>query len=106
MFPDTQWLLERWEAMVLIRRTEEMLARMIELGEVRCPCHLSIGQEAVAAGVCAALTPEDTMWGGHRSHGHYLAKGGSLHAMLAEILEKDTGCSGGRGGSMHLFDLA
>jgi pyruvate dehydrogenase E1 component alpha subunit len=53
--------------------------------------------------VCAALEPRDTIWGGHRSHGHYLAKGGSLEALLAEILGKTTGCSGGRGGSMHLI---
>ncbi len=104
MIHDTEWLLDRWETMFLIRRTEETIAGMIEAGEVTCPCHLCIGQEAIAAGVCAALEPEDTIWGGHRSHGHYLAKGGSLEAMLAEILGKITGCSRGRGGSMHLLD--
>jgi pyruvate dehydrogenase E1 component alpha subunit len=57
----------------------------------------------VAAGVCAALEPSDTVWGGHRSHGHYLAKGGSLEGLFAEVLLKVTGCSGGRGGSMHLY---
>jgi pyruvate dehydrogenase E1 component alpha subunit len=76
---------------------------MVERGEAGCPCHLCIGQEAVAAGVCSALTPQDSVWGGHRSHGHYLAKGGSLEALFAEILCKPTGCSGGRGGSMHLL---
>jgi TPP-dependent pyruvate/acetoin dehydrogenase alpha subunit len=76
---------------------------MVESGEARCPCHLYIGQEAIAAGVCAALRRTDTVWGGHRSHGHYLAKGGSLEAMFAEILGKETGCSLGRGGSMHLM---
>jgi TPP-dependent pyruvate/acetoin dehydrogenase alpha subunit len=99
----TQWLLDRWETMALIRRTEETIADLIESGEARGPCHLAIGQEAVAAGVCAALEPEDTVWGGHRSHGHYLAKGGSVEALLAEVLGKTTGCSGGRGGSMHLI---
>jgi len=99
----TEWLLDRWETMTLIRRTEETIADLIESGEARGPCHLSIGQEAVAAGVCAALEPEDTVWGGHRSHGHYLAKGGSLEALLAEVLGRTTGCSGGRGGSMHLI---
>lgn len=89
--------------MVRIRRAEEAVAALIESGEARCPCHLCIGQEAVAAGVCAALGPADTIWGGHRSHGHYLARGGSLEALFAEILGKETGCSGGRGGSMHLF---
>ena len=89
--------------MLRIRRAEEAVAQMVESGEAVCPCHLSIGQEAIAAGVCAALHPSDTVWGGHRSHGHYLAKGGSLDAMFAEILGKSTGCSGGRGGSMHLL---
>jgi len=96
--------MDAWKTMLRIRRAEEAVARMVESGEARCPCHLYIGQEAIAAGVCAALTREDTIWGGHRSHGHYLAKGGSLEAMFAEILGKETGCSGGRGGSMHLTD--
>jgi len=99
---ETEWLLERWEIMTLIRRAEERIAEMVESGEVRCPCHLYIGQEAVAAGVCAALTTADTVWGGHRSHGHYLAKGGSLAGLFGEVLLKATGCAGGRGGSMHL----
>jgi pyruvate dehydrogenase E1 component alpha subunit len=72
-------------------------------GEIGCPCHLYIGQEAIASGVCEALNEKDYVWGGHRSHGHYLAKGGSLDAMMAEILGKATGCADGRGGSMHLF---
>jgi len=58
----------------------------------------------VAAGVCAALEPEDTVWGCHRSHGHYLAKGGDVNALMAEILGRSTGCSRGRGGSMHIYD--
>jgi acetoin:2,6-dichlorophenolindophenol oxidoreductase subunit alpha len=89
--------------MLRIRRAEEAIAQMVESGEAACPCHLYIGQEAIASGVCAALDKHDTVWGGHRSHGHYLAKGGSLDAMFAEILGKSTGCSGGRGGSMHLL---
>jgi TPP-dependent pyruvate/acetoin dehydrogenase alpha subunit len=96
------WLLEHWRTMTRIRRTEETIADLIESGQARGPCHLAIGQEAVAAGVCAALNPDDTIWGGHRSHGHYLAKGGSLEGLLAEVLGKATGCSRGRGGSMHL----
>jgi len=98
----TAWLLERWSMMLLIRRAEEAIATMVETGEALCPCHLSIGQEAVAAGVCAALTNSDTIWGGHRSHGHYLAKGGSLEMLFAEVLGRISGCSGGRGRSMHL----
>src|ERR1700681_4766246 len=88
--------------MTLIRRVEERIAGMVESGEVGCPCHLYIGQEAIAAGVCAALRPDDTVWGGHRSHGHYLAKGGSLAGLFGEVLLKNTGCAAGRGGSMHL----
>ena len=99
-----EWLLERWRAMFLIRRAEEAIAELIKSGEARGPCHLCIGQEAVAAGVAAALTREDSIWGGHRSHGHYLAKGGSLEGLFAEVLGRSTGCSRGRGGSMHLFD--
>src|SRR5579863_4000999 len=91
--------LDRWRTMYRIRRAEETIACLPETG----PCHLCIGQEAVAAGVCAALRREDSIWGGHRSHGHYLAKGGSLEGLFAEILGKVDGCSGGRGGSMHLF---
>jgi len=91
MTPETAWLLEQWQTMMLIRRTEERIAEMIESGEVTCPCHLYIGQEAIAAGVCAALTPKDTVWGGHRSHGHYLAKGGSLAGLFGEVLLKTVG---------------
>jgi acetoin:2,6-dichlorophenolindophenol oxidoreductase subunit alpha len=98
-----KWLHEQWTTMLRIRRAEEAIAALIESGEARCPCHLYIGQEAIATGVCAALARTDSVWGGHRSHGHYLAKGGSLVSMFAEILGKVTGCSGGRGGSMHLL---
>lgn len=88
--------------MLRIRVFEERVAALIETKEIRTPCHLCIGQEAIAAGVCAALRRDDYVWGGHRSHGHYLAKGGDLRAMMAEIYGKATGCSKGRGGSMHL----
>ena len=97
------WLSARWREMLLIRRAEEAIAHLVESGEARCPCHLYIGEEAIAAGVCSALTREDTVWGGHRSHGHYLAKGGSLEGLFAEVLGRPAGCSGGRGGSMHLL---
>jgi pyruvate dehydrogenase E1 component alpha subunit len=65
---------------------------------------LCIGQEAVAVGVCGALLREDYVWGAHRSHGHYLAKGGDLKRLMAEIFCRATGCCGGRGGSMHVCD--
>lgn len=88
--------------MLRIRATEERIGQLVESREIKTPCHLSIGQEAIPVGVCAALRQDDTAWGGHRSHGHYLAKGGDLNAMMAEIFGKATGCAQGRGGSMHL----
>jgi pyruvate dehydrogenase E1 component alpha subunit len=92
-----------YKTMLCIRLVEERLSDLLEADEVKCPCHLYIGQEAVATGVCAALRKDDYIWGTHRSHGHYIAKGGDVPAMLAEILGKDGGCARGRGGSMHLF---
>lgn len=89
-----------------IRVVEEVIAELYPEQEMRCPVHLCIGQEAISAGVCANLTPEDYVLGTHRSHGHYLAKGGDLKAMMAEIYGKVTGCCQGKGGSMHLVDLA
>jgi TPP-dependent pyruvate/acetoin dehydrogenase alpha subunit len=91
-----------YRTMVRVRLFEERVAQLVEAREIRTPCHLYIGQEAIAAGVCAALEPRDYVWGGHRSHGHYLSKGGDLRAMMAELYGKATGCSEGRGGSMHL----
>ncbi len=88
--------------MLRIRFSEERIGQLVASREVRTPCHLSIGQEAIPVGVCATLNEDDTVWGGHRSHGHYLAKGGDLNAMMAEIFGKATGCARGRGGSMHL----
>jgi len=91
--------------MLRIRMVEEKIAQLYPEQEIRCPVHLCIGQEAVAAGVCAHLRRQDYVFSGHRSHGHYLAKGGDLKAMLAELYGKATGCSQGKGGSMHLVDL-
>ena len=88
--------------MLRIRVTEERLGDLVAEDEIKCPCHLYIGQEAIAVGVCAALKNNDYVFGTHRSHGHYLAKGGSLKLMVAEIFGRKTGCSRGRGGSMHL----
>lgn len=88
--------------MLRIRIFEERVGTLVAANEIRTPCHLYIGQEAIAVGVCTVLRQDDTVWGGHRSHGHYLAKGGDLNAMMAEIFGKATGCAQGRGGSMHL----
>jgi pyruvate dehydrogenase E1 component alpha subunit len=95
-----------YRTMLRIRLSEEILIEPILKGEIRTPCHLYSGQEAVATGLCATLMKEDYVFGCHRSHGHYLAKGGSLPAMMAEIYCKEAGCSRGRGGSMHLIDPA
>src|SRR5437016_10618697 len=95
-------LLVQLSRMHLIRRAEEQVADLVKSGEARCPCHLAIGQEACAVGVTAAFRSGDRAFGAHRSHGHYIALGGDLDAMFAEILGKATGCSGGMGGSMHL----
>lgn len=95
-----------YREMLRIRRIEEAIAGRYAEQEMRCPVHLSIGQEAVAAGVCAALTQQDGVFSGHRAHAHYLAKGGDLTAMLAEIYGMAEGCCKGIGGSMHMIDLA
>lgn len=89
-------------AMLRIRLFEERVAELILHEEIKCPTHLYIGQEAVAAGVCASLVRGDFVFSTHRSHGHYLAKGGDLKQLMAELYGKATGCSRGRGGSMHL----
>jgi len=91
--------------MLRIRRVEEALVRVYPKQEIRCPMHLSIGQEAVAVGVCENLTIEDKVFSSHRAHAHYLAKGGNLNRFIAELYGKDWGCSKGYGGSMHLTDL-
>lgn len=96
-------LRQMYLTMLRIRQFEEAAAELLERKEIRCPTHLYIGQEAVAAGVCAALRRDDYVFGNHRSHGHYLSKGGDMNRMMAELLGKATGCSKGRGGSMHLF---
>lgn len=88
--------------MVKIRKFEERNAELISPKEIICPTHLYIGQEAVATGVCSALRKEDLVFSTHRSHGHYIAKGGDMATMMAEMYGKVTGCSKGRGGSMHL----
>lgn len=95
-----------FETMLRIRMVEEKIAALYPEQEMRCPVHLCIGQEAIAAGVGMNLSREDYVLSNHRSHGHYIAKGGNLKAMMAEIYGKVTGCSQGKGGSMHLVDLS
>ena len=87
-----------------IREVEELIAREYASQVFRCPVHLSVGQEAIAAGVCSALRITDKVVSTHRSHAHYLAKGGNLLAFFAELMGRVGGCCNGRGGSMHIFD--
>ena len=89
-----------------IRLIEEEIAKDYTNQEMRCPVHLSIGQEAIAVSICSQLKPNDVVFSGHRSHAHYLAMGGSLTGLIHELYGNVDGCSGGRGGSMHLTDLA
>jgi len=90
--------------MIRIRTAEQTIADLYPEGEMRTPTHFSIGQEAVAVGVCTALRRDDVVFSGHRCHAHYLAKGGDLGAMVAEFYGRETGCARGRGGSVHLND--
>ena len=95
-------LKELYETMVKIRKTEEQIAELLLAREIICPTHLYIGQEAVATGACKALDTNDYVFSNYRGHGHYLAKGGDLNKMFAELYGKFTGTSKGKGGSMHL----
>ena len=99
----TESILEMLESMALIRCAEEQIAEMVEAGEVKCPCHFAIGQEATAVGVAANLRSTDRGFGAHRSHSHYLASGGSVDGLMSEILGRAAGASRGMGGSMHLY---
>jgi 2-oxoisovalerate dehydrogenase E1 component len=92
-----------YRTMQLIRTTEEQLARLHARGLVHGACHTYVGEEAIAAGVCAHLRADDAIFSTHRGHGHALAKGLPPHELIAELLGRSTGCSRGRGGSMHLF---
>ena len=98
-------LLDLYSRSFLIREVEKRISSEYSNQEMRCPTHLSIGQEVVAATMGVLATNKDTFISTHRCHAHYIAKGGSLEKMLAEIYGKEEGCSLGRGGSMHLMDL-
>ena len=97
---------ELFYSMLRIRRVQERIESSYLQGEMKTPVHLCIGQEAIAVGVCTALNKDDYVMSNHRGHGHYLAKGGDLKALIAELHCKKTGCSKGNGGSMHLVDVS
>lgn len=98
------FLKKLYTTMVQIRLCEESFVDPILSGEIRCPVHLYTGEEAVATGVCASLSKQDYIFGTHRSHGHFIAKGGSIEELISEVYCKEEGCSRGRGGSMHVID--
>jgi pyruvate dehydrogenase E1 component alpha subunit len=97
-------LINLYKKSLLIRIVEETIAEKYSEQEMRCPVHLSIGQEASATGVCLSLKNKDVMFSSHRSHAHYIAKNCNLKEMICELYGKANGCIGGRGGSMHLQD--
>lgn len=93
------------ESLYTIRIVDEEIAKIYPSDVIKCPIHLSTGSEAVSVGVCSALKKTDYVIGGHRSHGIYFAKGGSLNKFMSELYGRENGCSGGKGGSMHLISL-
>src|SRR4051812_28157204 len=96
-------LVSLYRQMLLIRRCEEQLAKSHQRGLIHGACHTYVGQEAIAVGVCAHLQTDDAAFSTHRGHGHALAKGVPPEQLIAELYGRATGCSRGRGGSMHLF---
>ena len=103
--PGPETLARVYRSLRLIRRVEEEVARIYPTDKIKSPVHLSIGQEAVAVGICDALNKDDVMSATYRGHAGYLAKGGDLKQMMAELYGKGTGCAGGKAGSMHLVDM-
>lgn len=95
-----------YRALYRIRRVEEEVAKAYPTDKIKSPVHLSIGQEAIAVGVCEGLRPTDVVFASYRGHAAYLAKGGDLRMMIAELYGKVTGCAKGKGGSMHLIDVS
>ncbi|MBI5561547.1 MAG: thiamine pyrophosphate-dependent dehydrogenase E1 component subunit alpha [Deltaproteobacteria bacterium] len=93
-----------YSSMLRIRLFEERIAALYPEQEMKCPVHLCIGQEAIAAGVCLNLEKRDYVFSNHRGHGHALAKGAPMRPLMAEFYGKKTGCSRGKGGSMHIAD--
>jgi TPP-dependent pyruvate/acetoin dehydrogenase alpha subunit len=98
-------LRELFRELLLIRRFEEKVEERFRAGELPGFLHVAIGQEAIAVGVCAALQPDDVIASTHRAHGHTIAKGTDVNRVMAELYGKQEGCSGGFGGSMHLYDV-
>jgi TPP-dependent pyruvate/acetoin dehydrogenase alpha subunit len=102
--PRDAFLPTLYRSLYRIRRVEEKIIEVYPSDKVKSPVHLSIGQESVAVGACAALAPDDIVFGTYRGHALYLAKGGNLKRMIAELYGKVDGCARGKAGSMHLID--
>lgn len=100
---DRETLAALYRAMLLIRRAEERVVAIYPTDKIQSPIHLSLGQEAIAAGIALALGPDDHLYGTYRGHGLYIARGGDLGAMFAELYGRETGCCRGKGGSMHMI---
>ena len=100
--PDGALLVALHRELLKLRITEETLAARYREQEMKTPAHFGTGQEAVAVGVCQALRADDVVFSHHRGHNHYLARGGDIYALAAELYGRADGCSGGRGGSVHL----
>ncbi len=98
-------LINMLKMLSLIRMVGDKIVEEYPKQKMKCPVHLSIGQEASAVGVCANLERDDVIFSNHRCHAHYLAKGGNINRMIAELYGRATGCTGGWGGSMHLTDV-
>jgi TPP-dependent pyruvate/acetoin dehydrogenase alpha subunit len=94
-----------YKSLYRIRRVEEEIIRLYPTDKIKSPVHLSIGQESVSIGVCRSLRPSDIVFGTYRGHALYLAKGGDIRRMMAELYGKVDGCARGKAGSMHLIDL-
>jgi len=105
MKPSKKKKIEMYTVMLKIREFEERIAGIAAAGKIPGFVHLYVGQEAVAAGVCASLRATDYITSTHRGHGHLIAKGGDIKLMMAELLAKRTGYCKGKGGSMHIADL-
>jgi hypothetical protein len=95
-------LIELYKKMLLIRLAEKKIVEVYPTDKIQSPVHLSFGQEGISAGVGLAMKRTDHLYGTYRNHGIYMAKGGDLKKMFAELYGKDTGCARGKGGSMHL----
>lgn len=102
---DAQLVQRLYRSLYRIRRVEQEIVRLYPSDKIKSPVHLSIGQESVSVGLCEALQPDDVVFGTYRGHALYLAKGGNLPRMMAELYGKAGGCAGGKAGSMHLIDV-